>query len=282
MKKMRLITLSMCVVVCLALLSSCGTVSTNGRPLGAIADDVYGTVFGRVSTNSSSDRSTVSAKNPDNPSCIEAKSNIRNNAGPSQNDTHQYVDLGLPSGTLWATCNIGAKSPEEYGDYFAWGETKGYNSGKTDFYRTYKWINGGSITKYNNDSDHGIVDNKEELDLKDDVAYVNWGSAWRMPSDEQFDELIDESYTTTEWTTQKGVNGLKVTSKKNGKSIFLPAAGFREYILLSAAGSHGGYWSRTLYSFPYYAGYLRFDSNDIYTGYGDRDFGRSVRPVRLS
>ena len=196
----------------------------------------------------------------------------------------QFVDLGLPSGTLWATCNIGAASPEDYGDYFAWGETEGYNDGKTDFsWSTYKWCNGSysTLTKYNTSSRYGNVDNMTELELEDDAAYVNWGPAWRMPSEEQFSELINSSYTTTEWTTQNGVNGQKITSKTNGNSIFLPAAGFR------SSSSHDGssdYWSRTLSSdYPIYARGLVFNSNSISTDYKcSRYGGLSVRPVRLS
>lgn len=204
-------------------------------------------------------------------------------------DPNTYVDLGLPSGTLWATCNIGATSPEDYGDYFAWGETEGYNDGKTKFdWSTYKWCEGSSstMTKYCTDSNYGyngFTDDKTELDLEDDAAYVNWGPAWRMPSEEQFQELINSSYTTTEWTTQNGVNGRKITSKTNGNSIFLPAAGSRSGSLLSNAGSSGDYWSRTLGSdYPYFASYRYFYSGyfRMYSGY--RYGGRSVRPVRLS
>lgn len=196
----------------------------------------------------------------------------------------QFVDLGLPSGTLWATCNIGAASPEDYGDYFAWGETEGYNDGKTDFsWSTYKWCNGSysTLTKYNTSSRYGNVDNMTELEIEDDAAYVNWGPAWRMPSEEQFSELINSSYTTTEWTTQNGVNGQKITSKTNGNSIFLPAAGFRSS---SSHDGSGDYWSRTLSSdYPIYARGLVFNSNSISTDYKcSRYGGLSVRPVRLS
>ncbi len=117
---------------------------------------------------------------------------------------HEYVDLGLPSGTLWAPCNIGAENPEEYGDYFAWGETEGYNGGKTTFeWINYKWCNGNinAMTKYCSNSGlgyEGFTDDLTELELADDAAYVNWGPAWRMPSIEQFQELINSSNTTTE------------------------------------------------------------------------------------
>ena len=205
-------------------------------------------------------------------------------------DGHAYVDLGLPSGTLWATCNIGADNPEDYGDYFAWGETTGYNDGKTDFnWSTYQWCKGSSttMTKYCNDSSYGnngFTDTLTELQLEDDAAYVNWGSDWRMPSNEQFHELINSSYTTTAWTTQNGVNGRKITSKNNRNSIFLPAAGYRYYTSLFSTGSYGYFWSRTLYtSYPLYACYLDFDSSNVNTSYSNnRCYGRSVRPVRVS
>ncbi len=196
-----------------------------------------------------------------------------------------YVDLGLPSGTLWATCNVGASSPEGYGDYFAWGET----STKTSYnWSDYEWCNGdyNKLTKYCNNSSYGndgFTDDKTELDPEDDAAYVNWGSAWRMPSQEQFAELINSSYTTTEWTTQNGVNGRLITSKSNGNSIFLPAAGWRGNSSLYNAGSNGYYCSRTLYSDgPNGAWGLDFDSSYIYTGNDYRCYGQSVRPVRLS
>jgi len=199
---------------------------------------------------------------------------------------HEWVDLGLPSGTLWATCNVGATKPEEYGDYFAWGETVGYNGGKTSFsWSTYKYCSGSSTTiwKYCTSSSYGTVDNKTELEPLDDAATANWGEAWQMPSIDQFRELINSSYTTTEWTTINGVYGRKITSKSNLKYVFLPAAGYRDEASLSSTGSYGGYWSRSLYtSSSRYAYYLYFSSGNIDTDYyGSRYFGRSVRPVRV-
>ena len=196
-----------------------------------------------------------------------------------------YVDLGLPSRTLWATCNIGAEKPEDYGDYFAWGETRA----KTTYnWSTYKWCSGnyGRIIKYCTDSSYGyngFTDDKTEFDLEDDAAYVNWGAAWRMPSDEQFAELINRQYTTTTWTTQNGVNGCLITSKSNGNSIFLPAAGYRDTFSLNYAGSSGYYGSRTLFeSSPDNARYLRFGSGYIRRSIDARYYGQCVRPVRLS
>lgn len=206
-------------------------------------------------------------------------------------DPDSYVDLGLPSGTLWASCNIGASSPEDYGDYFAWGETTGYNNGKTTFYwSTYKWCNGdyNKLTKYctlSRCGNEGFTDDKTELDLEDDAAYVNWGPAWRMPSREQCEELINSDYTTTEWTTQNGVNGRKITSLTNGNSIFLPAAGWDESNRLSYTGISGTYWSRTLDSGCPTNAFLLFLFSDYeFVGYEEgtdhRQSGLSVRPVR--
>ena len=120
-------------------------------------------------------------------------------------DTHEFVDLGLTSGTLWATMNVGANSPEEYGDYFAWGETSPkevYN------WSTYKWCKGSykTMTKYCTSSSYGTVDDKTELELEDDAAHVNWGAAWRMPTKEQQDELRNSCTWT--WTKKNNVNGL--------------------------------------------------------------------------
>ena len=215
-----------------------------------------------------------------------------------------YVDLALPSGTLWATCNVGASNPEDYGDYFAWGETVPYGkedrSNETNYaynvdsyiktyfdWSTYKYCNGNcNLTKYCGSSSYGyngFTDSKTELDYSDDAAYVNWGSDWCMPSYDQFRELINSSYTATEWTTQNGVYGRKITSKTNGNSLFLPAAGDRYGSSLGSAGSYGYYWSHTLNtSSPYYAYYLGCVSLAIYTSYGYRNEGFSVRPVRLS
>ena len=196
-------------------------------------------------------------------------------------DPHKWVDLGLPSGTLWATCNVGADNPEDYGDYFAWGETE-----PKDVYNwsTYKWCNGSSstLTKYCTSSSYGyngFVDNKLELDPQDDAAYVNWGASWRMPTYDQQTEL--RTKCTWTWTTQNGVNGRLVTGP-NGKSLFLPAAGFRYDSSLDYAGSRGYCWSRTLgSSYPNNAYDVYFDSGDVYWYYSGRVYGFTVRAVRV-
>ena len=194
---------------------------------------------------------------------------------------HAWVDLGLPSGTLWATMNVGASKPEEYGDYFAWGETepKSYYS-----WETYRWCNGSdsTLTKYCAKSEYaykGITDKKEKLDQVDDAAYVNWGNAWCIPSIDQFTELMDEKYATKVWSTQNGVNGRQIISKKNGNSIFLPASGLCFDRTVAGRGILCGYWNSTYPSFfPPYADGVFFDSNDVQIT-SSRCYGFSIRPV---
>ena len=194
-------------------------------------------------------------------------------------EEHEYVDLGLPSGTLWATCNVGASIPEEYGDYFAWGETE---PKETYAWSNYRWCNGTetSLTKYCNNGSYGTLDNKTELEPEDDAAYVNWGSLWRMPTNQQQKEL-SENCTWT-WTTRNGVNGRLVTGP-NGNSIFLPAAGFRSNSYGTNVGSGGSYWSRSLGSKPYNGRVQFFISSVAGWNYiEERSCGLTVRPVRAS
>ena len=192
-------------------------------------------------------------------------------------ETHEYVDLGLPSGVKWATCNVGASSPEDYGDYYAWGETET----KSNYdWSTYKWCKGSdyTMTKYCTNSSYGTVDNKKVLDPEDDVAHVKWGGSWRMPTDAELTELREKCTWT--WTTQSGIRGYKVTSKSNGKSIFLPAAGYRVDSLLYSAGSGGYYWSSSLGDYDGNdACGLDFGSSYVVWYYGIRCSGPSVRPV---
>lgn len=205
-------------------------------------------------------------------SATPSRSNIHNG--------HEYVDLGLS--VKWATCNVGANKPEEYGDYFAWGEVK---PKEVYDWSTYKWCNGSeeSLTKYDGYYDifDILFDISLELELSDDVAHTNWGGDWRMPTKEEQDELRNNC--TWEWTTENGVNGYRVTSNKEGytdKSIFLPAAGYRYYSDLYSAGSDGYYWSSSLDTDdPSYAYYLSFDSSDVGWNDYDRYYGHSVRPV---
>ena len=202
---------------------------------------------------------------------------------------HLFVDLGLPSGTLWATTNIGSDTPEATGLYFAWGETTGYaiDEAHTFNYASYTLCNGTdhTLTKYCFDSDYGYegyTDNLTELETIDDAAYQNWGSGWRIPSKEQYNELMNTSYTDQELTTQNGVYGCKVTSKTNGRSIFLPATGYRNGSTVSS-GNYADYGTRTMgtnspiscqtFSFSQNLGI----SNNTTTG---RYRGHNIRPVR--
>ena len=167
---------------------------------------------------------------------------------------HEYVDLGLPSGTLWATCNIGADKPENDGNYFLWGETKPcVIDGRSKTSSIYKHAAGvkDSLTKYCTNARYGKVDLKTELELEDDAAYTNWGSNWRVPSEEQIKELLDYDNTDQLLTTRNGVFGCLFTSKRSGyvgKSIFLPAAGSVDGILTLHKGMYTSnkYWTRTL------------------------------------
>ena len=205
---------------------------------------------------------------------------------PKTPEDHEYVDLGLPSGTLWATCNVGADSPEEYGYYFAWGETA-----PKDLYSwaTYKWCNGTNTTikKYCTDGNFGTVDGKTELEPEDDAAYVNWGSKWRMPTLEQLQELLNNC--TWQWIQRNGVNGQLVTGP-NGNTMFLPAAGGRTSHLYND-GEHAYYWTRTLCTCDKLqieaanledAYILSFRSFESHVWYDVRHDGNSVRAVRVS
>ena len=194
------------------------------------------------------------------------ESSIEEN-GKGKHNVHEYVDLGLPSGLKWATCNVGATTPEEYGDYFAWGEVEP----KTTYNRdTYKYYDGSNFTKYTGSD-------KTVLDPEDDAAAVNWGGAWRMPTKAEQDELCNNCTWT--WTTQNGVNGYKVTGP-NGNSIFLPAASCMEEGSLYNAGSGGSYWSSSLDTVsPNNACSVLFSSGNVVCYYDYRSRGRSVRPV---
>ena len=178
------------------------------------------------------------------------------------------VDLGLPSGTLWADRNVGADSPEAYGDYFAWGETstKSIYDG-----RNYKWRQESS--KYGNSS-FGSGFNKNTLNLADDAAYVNMGAQWRMPTYKELNEL--RSKCTWTWTTIKGTKGYKVTGP-NGNSIFLPAAGYRSDRTLNSAGFSGYYWSVLRDGSS--ANSLFFNSPNRSMNRYDRGLGFTVRAV---
>jgi hypothetical protein len=196
---------------------------------------------------------------------------------------HAYVDLGLPSGNLWATCNVGASAPEEYGDYFAWGETQPKD---TYNWNTYQYCNNNynTLTKYCNNSSYGyngFTDNLTTLLPEDDAVTANWGDDWRMPTNAEWEELYDN--TTSTWTIQNGVDGRLFTAS-NGNSLFLPAAGYRYWSSLDYVGSRGDYWSSSLSTgSPSSAWTFNFYSDDDNVmGYTSRISGLSVRAVRSS
>ena len=200
----------------------------------------------------------------------------------SNDDGHAYVDLGLPSGLLWATCNIGATSPEDYGNYFAWGETT-----PKDIYNwsTYQHSNGSSyFTKYCQFSSlgyNGFTDDLTVLLPEDDAAAANWDNGWRMPTKEEFEELYNN--TIDIWTEMNGVCG-RLFSAANGASLFLPAAGSRNDSSLYDVGTKCYYWSSSLQDDSFYAWHLDFSSGLCGMYYFDkwRIDGLSVRAVRAN
>ena len=217
----------------------------------------------------------------------EEDSGVRFNPLPDDPyNGYEYVDLGLPSGLKWAKCNVGAEKETDYGLYFAWGETVGYkdaSSGKSFSWSDYKYCNGSSttLTKYNNKSSYGTVDNLITLLPEDDAASVNMGGSWHMPSKEQYEELYNSSYTTTTWTTVNGINGRLITSKTNNNTLFLPASGDCSLGSVFNVGSYGYYWSSSLNEDnPSNAWYLRFGSGSISVGSNfGRFYGLTVRGV---
>ena len=208
---------------------------------------------------------------------------------------HEYVDLGLK--VKWATCNLGATTPDEYGDYFAWGDTATYykagyaqehpqahwKEGKTDGYKwsTYKYCNGSksTMTKYCNNSAYGNIDSDTTLLPVDDAAHYMWGGNWRMPTHEELKELSDSC--DWEWTTQNDVDGWKVTSKKDSsQSIFLPASGYRFNAYFYNLTSGGYYRSSSLNTdLPNEAWILSYNSESRSVDGSSRFYGYSIRPV---
>ena len=194
-------------------------------------------------------------------------------------DGHRFVDLGLPSGLLWAETNVGAASEADAGEYFSWGETKA----KADYaWTSYAFGNGeDNLTKYKN------AGGKDVLDFSDDAAYINWGKSCRMPTQAEFVELRDSSNCTWTWTSRtvsdgSSVYGYLVTSKSNGNSIFFPSVGCRDGEKLIYYGSRGYYWSSTLNAlYNFYACYLCLESDCVYSGHDSRYYGLPVRPVAV-
>ena len=191
-------------------------------------------------------------------------------------DGVEAVDLGLS--VKWANMNVGAKKSSGFGTYFAWGETK-----PKEYYswNTYAWSKGNSqyLTKYS------TADRRTQLAPADDAARANWGGKWRMPTIDEYEELINPANCKWEWMTKDGVNGYKVTGKKTGNSIFLPITGFRFYADTQFRGIMGVYWTSTLYTAnPNKAWCLEFNFSNIDVHYGDlssnRFSGRCIRAVQ--
>ncbi len=200
---------------------------------------------------------------------------------PDGNHPHM-IDLGLPSGTKWACCNIGANVPTDCGDYFAWGETDP-KSAFGDY--NYKWFIGGDyhqITKYCANSDYGIVDNRTQLEPEDDAAYVNWGTDWRMPSYAQIFELLDNC--NSKWTKINGMGGYVLKSNINNDAVFFTAAGCYGNKGLQELDTGGFYWSIDYldYDRPYVAICLCFRYGNMGFLRGAismRSFGYNIRAV---
>ena len=210
--------------------------------------------------------------------------------GKGVHEGHEFVDLGLPSGLKWAAYNVGAESPEQSGDYFAWGEVepKSYY-----FWDTYKYSGDkdSTFTKYCTDTLcglNGFVDNKVQLDIEDDAAHVNWGGKWRIPTADEIDDL---RYSCTwEWTTQNGVIGLLGTSRVEGytdRTIFFPAAGYMLEDSLQYGEDYifGLYWSKSAHDYldPLYSSsvflFLKNSDRIEFNYFYPRFVGATVRAV---
>ncbi len=219
---------------------------------------------------------------------------------------HEYVDLGLPSGTLWAKMNIGATAITDYGYYFAWGETTPHQLDGDEYssffaspfsLKNYKWYTSDTIvetdadgfetttitnkyTKYCTDSKYGPVDNLTTLELEDDAAHVHWGGAWRMPTEAEFEELLNNCTWT--WATLNGVNGYKVSSKVEGNTayIFLPAVGYGDGDHLYYQRNAGYFWLSSLNpDNMLYAQQSLFAASRAILSSRERYYGLTIRPV---
>jgi hypothetical protein len=211
--------------------------------------------------------------------------------------SHSYVDLGLS--VKWATCNVGASKPEEFGDFYAWGEMEpyyepgyaqsdnpvwkkgksyGYISNSYSFYSDYVNLR---VTKYSCNDAFGINDGKYYLDPEDDVATVKWGYNWRMPSDDECWELIMDC--TSEWIVRNGVKGMQITSNKKGyedRSIFVPANGYRNSTMYESKGEYGCFWLNTIDKENCSSAYnFTFHQNGCWEGSEPRYMGHAIRPV---
>ena len=187
---------------------------------------------------------------------------------------HEYVDLGLPSGKKWATCNVGASSPEGYGNYYAWGETSPKAEYTLENYQHWVDADGDGDWDYGESTINSDISGSAQYD----AATANWGGGWRMPTIDEMWEL--ENNCEWEWTQINGVNGARVVGP-NGHCIFLPSAGYRNWSSLSNEGNFGYYWSST--PDGYYDGDaygLGFYDGSEFVGWGNgRYYGLTVRPI---
>lgn len=206
----------------------------------------------------------------------------------SRTHGHEYVDLDLPSGNLWATKNVGAKVIEESGDYYAWGEVETkpkYDLENLKFSNKAKNFFGMLFSKYVRKKEKDVIglnhfyDNKESLDLEDDVAHTRMGGKWRMPTNVDLDELREHCLWF--WTSVNDVDGYKVTSKVDStKFIFLPASGFRLHSDCFVNGLCGYYWTRSLEKDCSHLAYeLYFDANKVEVNVDFREGGYPIRAV---
>ena len=239
----------------------------------------------KLFTNHSAYSQAESSLDKPNVAVCQQEGDVHYNPDPYNG--HEYVDLGLPSGTKWATMNVGANSETDSGLYFQWGETQGYADASTKAFswEDYKYGKFNSsdatnrgMTKYNRE------DSKTELDAEDDAAHVNMGGEWHMPTKEQCEELFNTANCTSEWVTDyngSGVNGHLFTSKVNGNKLFVPAVGYCEGGSVLRTVYEGYVWTSSLHSndFRYARGFY-FGSGIVGdVSYGNRCNGRSVRGV---
>lgn len=192
---------------------------------------------------------------------------------------HDCVDMGLPSGTMWATCNIGATEPEQHGDCFAWGEVQ---QKMVYSWATYQHGKGArKLTKYCNDKEYGrdgFVDSKKVLDMEDDAANYHWGANWRIPTNTEWEELLNTRYCTWSWDKER--SGYVVKSRKTGGEIFIPAVEYRGAAREGESGTRGRYWSSSLGKRnPSTAWFLDFNNDGSDAENVWRTCGHSIRPV---
>lgn len=219
-------------------------------------------------------------------------------------DGYEWVDLGLDSGTLWAKCNIGADSPEEYGNYYAWGEIEPktpmppYTPGATMDANDYvNWVNykycqkkDSTMTKYCLGELFGTVDNINELEAADDAATTSWGEDWQIPTQEDFNELVKEANTkngkiSMAWAQVNRISGIKFTNTTSMESIFFPAGGYRYNYGQDCKNFAGMYWTRTLHAAgseinDNWARVFYFTYTFAKTGNNERCYGLNIRPVK--